>query len=329
MCAAPMSSDTSPKRAGPAGPKKKIDDMVEPPSAAVKYLPYALVALVVVSLVGVIMRAPAYATHAAMALLAGGAAALGWVGWSDTHALPPDDGFRRVVVGATGLVAAALVAVAALTLYPGAPAGTVVLRRAGDAGSVTVAAGSKLFVEVGGTFEADVGPSAKASYVLHVTRAGAEEELEGEFERSAGENPMASGNMAGAAATESTAKRHRLRTLEGPGRYTLTLDRMPDNLRPPVRASLYAERLAPWMVSLALGLLALLALVLDAGLAKRGIEPAYAPAMLMGVVLVGYLHRFFAGGNVSEGLFASFLVALLVGGLGGEVIARVTRKVLG
>lgn len=318
---------TEPKSTGPRGPQKKVDVLV-PPSDATKYLPYGLIAVVVIGLVATIIRSPTWAVHAAAGLLSLGALALGYVAYQDTHALPPEDGFRKVVGAATAAVLLALLATVGLTLFPSAPYGTVTLTRAGDSGAVTVSgAAANLFVETQGTFEADVGASAQAKYQLHVTRENADEDLEGTFERSAGQSPLAGGNMAAAASTEATASRHWLRSLRGPGRYVITLDRMPENLRPPMRAAIRGEPLAPWMFTLAMGLLALLVLVVDAGIARRGIEPTYAPALLLSLAVAYYFHGHYAGANVSEALFASFIVGLLGGGLGGEVLARLSRKV--
>lgn len=321
-----MASEEPPKRTGPAGPKKKVD-VVVPPSDATKYLPYALVALVVVSLVGVILRVPAHATLAATALMSLGAVGIAWLAWQDTHTLPPEDNFRKLAAVATVGVALAIVGTVVMTFHPPAPAGSVTFQRAGDSGTITVAgAGANLYVQTSGTFAPDVGPSARASYVLVVTRGRDTEEVEGEFERSAGENPMSGGNMAAAASTESTAHRHALSKLRGPGTYTVALDRIHENLRPPMRAVIYAEPLAPWMFAVLFALLAAVVLAVDAGVARRNVEPTYAPALLFALAMTYYLHGHFAGANVSEGLFASFLVGLLGGGLGGELVARVTRK---
>ncbi len=324
-----MASTNPPKPTGPRGPQKRVD-VVVPPSDATKYLPYALAAVVVIGLVATIVRSPAYATHAAAALLALGALALGYVAYQDTHSLPPGDGFRKVVGVATGAVVLVLLGGVAITMFPPAPSGTVTFQRAGDSGAIDVTgAAANLLVETRGAFEADVGPSAQAKYEMHVTRGSAEEEFEGTFERSAGQSPLSGGNVAASAGTEATANRHWLTTLRGPGRYVVTLDRMPDNLRPPIRAAIRAEPFAPWMFALVFGLLAAMVLAVDVGVARRGIEPTYAPALLLPLVLVYYLHGHYAGANVSEGLFAAFLVGLLGGGLGGEVLARIVRKVAG
>ena len=327
---APMASEDTSKRTGPAGPKKKIEVM-DPPSPLMKYLPYVFAALVVVSLVGVIVRVPAYATLAAIALLSGGAIGLGYLAWQDTHAFPPEDeGFRKVVGAATAAVVLALLGTVYLTLHPPLPAGSLSLQRAGDSGAITVSGASdNLVVRVEGTFAPDVGASARASYVVVVARGSDSEDLEGAFERSASENPVATGNTPAAMSGEITAQRHRLTKLRGPGRYTVTLDRTHENLRPPMRVSIHAEVLPPWMIFLAFGVLAALVLVVDAGIARRNIEPTYAPALLFAMAMALYLYRFHAGSNVGEGLLASFLVGLLGGGLGGEVLARITRKVLG
>lgn len=327
---APMASEDPSKRTGPAGPKKKIEVM-DPPSPLVKYLPYVFVALVVVSLVGVIVRVPAYASLAAIALLSSGAIGLGYLAWQDTHAFPPeDDGFRKGVGAATAAVVLALLGTVYLTLHPAPPAGTVNLQRAGESGVITVGgAGDNLVVRVEGTFAPDVGASARASYVVVLTHGSDTEDLEGSFERSASENPVATGNTPAAMSGEVTARRHRLTKLHGPGRYTATLDRTHENLRPPLRVSIHAEVIPPWVFLLVFGALAVLVLVVDAGIARRNIEPTYAPALLFAMVMALYLHRFHSGSNVSEGLLASFLVGLLGGGLGGEVLARLTRKVLG
>lgn len=327
---APMASEDPSKRTGPAGPKKKIEVM-DPPSPLVKYLPYVFVALVVVSLVGVIVRVPAYASLAAIALLSSGAIGLGYLAWQDTHAFPPeDDGFRKGVGAATAAVVLALLGTVYLTLHPAPPAGTVNLQRAGESGVITVGgAGDNLVVRVEGTFAPDVGASARASYVVVLARGSDTEDLEGSFERSASENPVATGNTPAAMSGEVTARRHRLTQLRGPGRYTVTLDRTHENLRPPLRVSIHAEVLPPWVFLLVFGALAVLVLVVDAGIARRNIEPTYAPALFFAMAMALYLQRFHSGSNVSEGLLASFLVGLLGGGLGGEVLARLTRKALG
>lgn len=320
-----MASEESSKRTGPAGPKKKLE-MIEPPSAAAKYLPYALAAFAVVSLVGIVLRVPAYATHAATVLLSGASIGLGYLAWQDTHSFAPDDSFRRVVGAATVATVSALVATVLLTLHPPAAVGTVTLPQAGASGAINVAADAHLVARVEGTFAPDVGASARASYVVVIGRNGATEDLEGAFERSANESPAANGR---AAAGEAAARSHRLTKLSGAGRYTITLDRTHENLRPPLRVSLHPERLPPWAVLVVFGLLAVLVLVADAGIARRNIEPVYAPAFFFAMTLVLYLNRSYAGASVGEALFASFLVGLLAGGVGGEVVARVFRRALG
>lgn len=325
---APMASEDTSKRTGPAGPKKKIE-VVEPPSAAAKYLPYALAAFLVVSLVGVIVRSPAYATYAATLLLSGGAIGLGYLAWQDSHGFAHDDSFRRVVGAASVGVAAALIATVVLTLHPPAPLGTVTLPRAGASGTLTVASDTPLVARVEGTFEADVGASARASYVVVVARGNATEDVEGEFERSASENPTTSGNVASSAAGEVTARSHRLTKLRGPGRYTVTLDRTHENLRAPMRVSLLSELVPRQAVYLLFALLAILVLAVDVGIAKRNVEPVYAPALFFAMAMVLYLHRAYAGSNLSNELFASFLVGLLGGGVGGEVVARGARRLFG
>ena len=154
---------------------------------------------------------------------------------------------------------------------------------------------------------------------------GATEDLEGEFERSANESRADRGQPA---PEEVAARRHRLTKLAGPGRYAVTLDRTHENLRPTLRVSLHPERLPPWAFLVAFGVLAVLVLVVDAGIAKRNIEPAYAPSLLFAMTMVLYLNRSYAGASVSDAVFASFLVGLLAGGVGGEVVARGVRGLL-
>lgn len=325
-----MSSAPPPRPAGPRGPQKKLESIDVPTSNATKYVPYVLVGAVLLGLLATILYAPAWAVPAAMALLTVAALGLGYAGFQDTHGLPPDDSFRKVVGGGTAAVVLGLVALVALTLYPPTPFGTVTLQRAGDSGTVRVDRDTPLlFLDTHGTFEPDVGPSVQAQYTLHLTREGTEEEVSGAFERSAGQSPVAGGNMAASATTEATAARHALTTLHGAGTYTITLDRLPDSLRPPLRASLRSALLAPWMVYGLLGLLALVVVVIDAGLSKRGIEPTYAASLLLPIAFTAYLSQHFSEGNVGQSLFTAFLIGLLVGGLGGEGLARVTRKALG
>ena len=322
-----MATAKPPVPTGPRGPQKKLDTL-EPPSEAAKYLPYIAAAAVVIGLIATIVRSPTYAVHATATLLVCGSLGLGYIASQDAHALPPDDSFRKAVAAGTIAVVFALLGAVALTLYPPAPYGTATLQRAGDTGAITVTgSAANLFVETSGTFEADVGPSAQAKYTMHVVRDGAEEELEGTFERSAGQSPLAGGTTVAAASTESTSSRHWLTALRGSGRYVVTLDRMPENLRPPIRASIRGEPFAPWMFTLAFALLAVLVLVIDVGIAKRGIEPTYAPALLLALVFVYYLHGHYAGTN--DGLLAALLVAILGGGLGGEALARISRKIAG
>jgi hypothetical protein len=323
-----MTTEEQPRRAGPSGPKKKLDVVDVPRSDAFGYLPYIGAAAAVIGLIAVVLRVPAYSTLAATVLLVGGALALGYLAWSDTHSLPPEEGFRHVVTASTVVVVLSMIAAAMITLHPPAPLGTVTLPRAGASGAIAVPTeAANLVLRVHGTFEADVGPSARAGYVLHLTRDGVEEEFEYTFERSAAESPTQGGNMAAAAGTEATSARHRLQKLHGAGRYQVTLDRMPDNLRPPMVASLHHERVTPTMVSALFGALAVLVLVVNLGLAKRGIEPTYAPALLVGLFTAWYLHRFFTGADLGAGLFAAVVVGFFVGGLGGELLARATRRV--
>jgi hypothetical protein len=320
-----MASEDPSKRLGPTGPKKKIE-VLEPPSVAAKYLPYALAAFLVVALVGVIVRVPTYATYAATVLLSGASIGLGYLAWQDSHGFAPDDSFRKVVGVTTVAVVLTLIATTVLTLHPPAPLGTVSLPRVGASGDITVARGNHFTVRVEGAFAPDVGPSARASYLVLVSRAGGRtEELEGEFERSAGENPATSGNMAASASGEVTARQHRLLEQHGPGRYTITLDRSHENLRLPLRVSLHPEWVPPWVFVAVFAVLLVLVLVADVGIAKRNIEPVFAPALFFAMAMVFYLQRTYAGSGLSDSLFAAFLVGLLGGGLGGELVARAAR----
>jgi hypothetical protein len=324
-------SNPTPKTTGPR-PPKTLTEVDVPPPAVVGYIPYVLVVAAIATLLYTITKVPEHALKAAGVLLGLGTLGLGYVGWQDTHTLPQGDGFRKAVAATTAALVLALLATLGVTLFPIRPIATISLDRAGAAATIEVPApGANLFLETSGTFQHDVGPSAQAKYDLHVARQGTEEELSGMFEKSGNaDNENDNDNHAVSRVPvkpETASARHWLRTLNGPGRYVVTLDHMPDNLQPPLRVALRTEPFARWTLYALFGVLAVLVLIVDARIASRNVEPSYGPAMLFALVFVLYFRHAYAGTNISEALFASFLVGLLVGGLGGEVFARISRKI--
>lgn len=309
-------------------PKKVVD--LQPPSAAARALPYAAVAAAVIALVLAVMKSHAYGVYAAAALVSAVVLGLGYVAWQHVIAFPPDDGARKAVAPIAAAITLASLALAGFTLFPPAPAGQVVLAAAGSSGEVRVnGPAATVIVDAVGAFKPDVGADAVARYALSVSRGRDEELIEGTFARSSSGNVPAVGARGATESSDATASRHVLQRLRGPGVYRVALERVPESVQLPLRATVRSEPFPMVALLVAWGLLALLALVIDARIARRNPESAFAAAM--GVVLAAtlYLHAHFTPESVASDLFAAGLVGVFGGGIGGEIAARIARKIVG
>lgn len=312
-------------------PPKKVAD-IAPPSALANYAPYLVLGALALGLAVVVTRSPAYGVFAGAALVLGVFAGLGWVAYQHILAVPLGDGFRRALAPTTLAVVVPALALAGYTLFPPRPVGTVSLDRVGASAELRVGpSAATVLLDVAGAFKPDVGTDALARYVVSVSRARTEELVEGEFTRRAsGGVPATGARGEGSALTaDATAGRHTLGTLRGEGGYRIALERVNDTVQLPLRVTLRAEPFAPWMLWTLFGLLGALVLVVDAGLARRGSESAYAAAL--GVVLAAslHLHAHYTPETLAVDLFAAGLVGVFAGGIGAEVLARITRKILG
>lgn len=301
---------------------------ITPPSEISRYLPWFALAGAVIALVVTVVKSPAYNLYAATVLLVGAALGLGYVAWQHEMTLEPGERLRLGVRAVTALAVLAALGPLAITLYPPPPAGVISLDRTGASGSVTVGgAAATIVLEAQGTFKRDIGDEARARYVLNVARERAEETVEGYFQRTGAAGPTAGPGGSGAS-SDATGSRHVLRSLRGPGRYTLSLERMPDVLEPPMRVAVRAEPIPQWALGVLFGALALAALVVDARLARRGVESAFAPSLFVMLAAVFYLHASYTRDTLPGDLLAATLVGVLGGGLGGEVLSRVARAIL-
>lgn len=303
---------------------------INPPSELSRYLPWAALAAVVISLVIVTVKSHAYNLYAATVLLVGAALGLGYTAWQHEITLEPGEKLRIGVRVVTLLSLLAALGPLAITLYPPAPAGTLSLDHSGASGSVTIhGAAAAVVLETQGTFKRDIGDEARAHYVFNVTRDRAEESVEGYFQRSSGTSPThPSTSPTSGSNTDATGSRHVLRTLRGPGRYTVSLERLPDVLQPPLRVALRAEPVPQWALGVVFAVLALAALVVDARLTRRGIESGFAQALFVILAAVFYLHTSYTRETLPTDLLAATAVGLLGGGLGGELLCRLARAVL-
>lgn len=312
----------------PLGPKKVAN--FEPPSAIAKFLPYIAVGAVVIALVATMLKAPAYALYAAAVLVSGLVLGLGYVAWGHVHSVAPEDGVRRAVAPVTGLVLVAALGLTGYTLFPPPPAGRVTLGAAGASGEVRVnGPAATVILDAVGTFKPDVGTDAVARYAISISRGREEELVEGTFSRRSGASVPAVGARGVAESTEATASRHVLQTLHGPGTYRVALERIPDSVQLPIHATVRAEpfpQVALWVIW---GLLAVIALVVDARIARRNAESAFAASL--GVVLGAtlYFHTHFTPDTVGTDLIAAVLVGIFGGGIVGEIASRVARKAVG
>lgn len=308
---------------------KKVADL-EPPSALARYFPYLAVGAVAIALVVAVTRNASYSLYAGAALVAAVLVGLGYVAWQHEIACPPDDGFRKAVLPATLAVVLPALGLVGYTLFPPPAAGSVVLDRAGASGEVRVSApASTVIVDTAGAFKPDVGTDAVANYAISVARGRDEELVEGTFTRRAATTVPATGTRGTTGSTDATAARHVLQSLRGAGTYRVALDRVPESVQLPIRATVRAEPFAPWMLWCVWGALALLTLVVDAALARRGSESAYAAALGLVLAATLYLHAHYTPETLSVDLFAAGLVGVFGGGVGGEIAARVARKILG
>lgn len=315
----------APRRPAP----KKVAD-IEPPSALARYFPYIAAVAVVVALVVAVTRNAGYSLYAGAALAAAVILGLGYVAWQHVISVPPDDGFRKAVAPSTLAVVLPALALAGYTLFPPPPAGSVVLDRAGASGEVRVSApASTVIVDTAGAFKPDVGTDAVANYAISVARGRDEELVEGTFTRRSSASVPATGTRGVTGSTDATAARHVLQSLRGAGAYRIALDRVPESVQLPIRATVRAEPFAAWMLWSVWGLLALLTLVVDAALARRGSESAYAAALGLVLASTLYLHAHYTPETLAVDLFAAGLVGVFGGGVGGEIAARIARKILG
>jgi len=293
-------------------------------------LPYVGVALVVLGLVATMLKSRTYGLYAGGVLLGAAVLGLAWAAWSHAITLTPGEPLRALVRGLSVVVALGALGPLGLTLRPPAPAGQLTLTRVGERASATVTGNAaSVFLMVSGAFKPDVGAEARARYTLTVQREGAaEEDVEGDFERSAREGaaPNAPPSPLGGD-SESTANRHVLRTT-GAGRYTVILDRLNESLQPPLRVSVHAEPISQRLLLVFFGLLAVAVLGVDVALRRRNIESAYAASLLVMLGGVYYLHGHFTPATIGPNLLAAGLVGVLGGGLGGEVLGRVADSLV-
>jgi hypothetical protein len=281
-----------------------------PPGARLnlkKWAPYLAGALTVVTIVG-LARIPRFAAPAS---LAGALVILGllaWVAVSFREPLTSDDRLRALVLPAVLTVVAATAVPLAYTVFPPEARGRVALRSPGDAGTIDLRGGADLWAEVEGQFARDATGTADFS---------ADVSVDGRTARLSGRLLAHEGELT---ARENLA-------LRGPGTLRVELRGLSSALTPPLRIAVHARPIpTPWLAAVYLALL-LLVVAIDVALYHRGGDPSFAAAMTLPLVAVLYLQlRPVGGASLPSHLAASALVGALAGGLGGEALARLGRR---
>ncbi len=310
-------------------PRRQIT-LQEPAPEFTKYLPYAAVAAVVLGLVVVISRGNDYSVHAAAVLATSGILGVGYGAWTHSHALPPGDALRTWVGAATILVIVGALVPLLMALYPPAPKGRVSLAHQGDSAVIHLhGAANTVVLIASGDFKPDVGNQVQARYKIIAAHHGVEEDCDGVFARTTTETAIGRRARGASGVSESRANRHVLRTLAGPGEYTLTLYRMAETLLPPLRVDVIVEPFSQWMLAVLFGALSVLAIGVDVALYRRGGEPALAALLLFPLAGVFYFHGHMTRATLPTDLIAAAVVGVLAGGLGGELIARGGRMLAG
>jgi hypothetical protein len=295
----------------------------EPPSELTKYLPYLTAAAVLGGLVLTITRSARFGVYAATALVALGMLGLAYVAWDHTTTLPDGDRLRPMLRAVTVAVLLATLGPAAITLHPPAPQSVVQLTRPGDRAEVVVrGAAATVVLEAEGAFRPDVGTEAQAHFEVTAARGTTEERVRGVFQRTTDEGAGAERRVSAV-----VASRHVLDTVHGAGPLTIILDRLPESVQPPLRVVVRAEPFSQTMLATLFALLAVAVLWVDVKVSRRKIESAYAAAMGVVLAFTFYLHGHFTRASMPSDLLAAGLVGVLGGGVGGEIIARITRSV--
>jgi hypothetical protein len=272
-----------------------------------KWAPYVVGVLAVATVVG-FARIPRFSAPAS---LAGGLLLLGFLAWaaiSFREPLTADDRLRALIVPAVLTVVAATAVPLAYTVFPPEPKGRLSLQRPGDAGVVDLGGGMDLWAAIEGHFAPNATGTADFSADLRI---------DGRAARLSGRLLAHDGEL---------TTRENL-SLRGPGTLRVELRGLSSALTPPLMIAVHARPIPTlWLAGLYLALLVLV-VAIDVALYHRGGDPSFAAAMALPLVAVLYLQLRPVGGTaLSSQMAASGLVGALLGGLGGEALARLGRR---
>jgi hypothetical protein len=305
-----------PERPAPrTGPRRATVNPAKIPSSGPpigKIAPYVAMALAVIGPLYVLLKVPKYASHGAMAITVVVALGCCWLALTARPSVKPGDSLRTLLPIVAFASTAAAIIPFAYTIYPPAPRGEVRLANDGDSGTVRVEGmSSTLWITVSGNFVPNA--TGSANYFLNVTHDGRTERIDGTL------HPHAGGPL---------PERHVL-GMRGNGVYTIRLEEHSSAVAPPLVVGLSAKPFSTLLLIMLFASLAVAILAVDVMIYRRGIEPAFAASLLLPIVAAVYFQRNPGTNTVGQDLLAAGVIGLLGGGIGGEVLARGARSLLG
>lgn len=277
-------------------------------------VPYVIAVLAAAVLIYVLVKEPAHAEIAALALGLGVMGLLGWFAAGHRLGLAPDDGLRRLLPALSVIAIAAAAVPYAYTLRPPPPQAEALLRAEGESVTMSVRGpANAVWLTVRGRIAPNA--SGEANYLLAVSReGGATERVEGTLHPHPGGAPP---------------QRHMLEA-HGAGRYTVRLEAAGIATAMPLRVSLSAKPFSTTLLALVYGAIAAVVIAADVLLRKRGLEPTFAAALCLPLATVLYFQRRPAAPEtLATDLLAAAIVGALAGGMGAELVSRALRAVFG
>lgn len=305
-----------PERPAPrTGPRRATVNPAKIPSSGPpigKIAPYVAMAIAVIGPLYVLLKMPKYASHGAMAITAVVAVGCAWLALTARPSVKPGDNLRTLLPIVALMSTAAALVPFAYTIYPPAPRGEVRLSNDGDSGHVRVdGMSSTLWLTVSGSFVPNA--TGAANYFLTITHDGRTERVDGTL------HPHAGGPL---------PERHVL-AMRGNGDYTIRLEERSSSVAAPIVVGLSAKPFSTILLIMLYASLAIAILAVDVMIFRRGIEPAFAASLLLPIVAAVYFQRSPGTNTLAPDLLAAGVIGLLGGGIGGEILARGARSLMG
>ncbi|MDP3278872.1 MAG: hypothetical protein Q8Q09_27015 [Deltaproteobacteria bacterium] len=273
-----------------------------------KYLPYIGVASTI-GVLALLVRTPRFASAGCLAIGCVLGALLLWLGHSYRVSLPADDKLRWMLTPITAMILAVAFVPFARVVFPPPPVGVVQLSASDEHHEIPVNSATNLWIDVSGR----QSPTAVglADYTLALS-------LDAQRQRVAG-------RLRGEPGDPVLHERNTL-AIHGPGTLRVELRGLSSAIATPITVQVHG-RLVPTMPLLVvLGALWILAAMIDTALYRRGVEPSYAAAMGIPLIAVAYYQlRTITGESMPTELAGGALLGAILGGLGGEVLARIGR----